>query len=220
MPPTFQDDDRENEAIRLFDLTKDEDEGRSGIDAHLTRGDTLIPFELKTTSKGSVTTVRDFGPDHVEKWRGKHWLIGFYMPNQPLYYHYGSPSAMSPWIEGKWEYIRPDFLLAELTPDLITSKQMVELLGAKETYSLSDAKKIQKKQLAVAEYRSLMDRGDGYSPGRMLEILQMRAGYLMKRGSTLNNPHIPMSYFDGWAKIEIDHAARLRELVEEYFGSL
>ena len=220
MPTTFQDDDRENDAIRLFNLIKDDDEGRYGVDAYLPREANKIPFELKSTSKGSVTTVRDFGPDHVEKWRGKHWLIAFYLHNQSVYYHYGSPAAMEPWIEEKWEYIRPDFMLAEITPELITTEQMIELLGEKDTYSLSDAKKIQKKQLSVSEYHSLMDRDDGYTPDRMLEILQARAGYLMKRGSTLNNPHIPQSYFEGWEKIEKNHASRLRELVEDYFDSL
>jgi len=34
-------------------------------------------------------------------------------------------------------------------------------------------------------------------------------------GSTLNNPHIPASYFSGWEHIEDDHAARLRELVAD-----
>ena len=220
MPPTFQDDERENEAIRLFELIKDEDQGRSGVDAYLAHGEALIPFELKSTSKKAVTTVRDLGPDHIEKWRGKHWLIGFYLPNQSVYYHYGSPVAMSPWIEKTWDYIRPDFLLAELTPDLITAEQMVKLLGAKGTYSLSDAKKIQKKQLKQSEYRSLMDKRDGYSPERMLEILRKRVGYLMERGSTLNNPHIPKSYFVGWERIQDNHVSRLHELVDEYLGSL
>lgn len=38
----------------LFDLHKDESEGRSGTDAYLSLSGRVIPFELKTTSKGSV----------------------------------------------------------------------------------------------------------------------------------------------------------------------
>ncbi|MCW5213022.1 hypothetical protein VU04_08950 [Desulfobulbus sp. TB] len=53
--------------IELFNLYKDGDEGRSGIDTFLDYKGQKIPFELKTTSQGSVTTVRDFGPDHIKK---------------------------------------------------------------------------------------------------------------------------------------------------------
>ncbi len=76
MDSNFQDDDRENAMIDLFGLYKNEDEGRSGIDAFLDLNGQAMPFELKTTSQGSVTTVRDFGHDHIVKWKNKHWLIG------------------------------------------------------------------------------------------------------------------------------------------------
>ena len=89
MAKNFQDDDREEAMIALFDLYKDETEGRSGTDAFLEMDGIIIPFELKTTSKGSVTTARDFGPDHVRKWKNKHWLIGFFVKGRE-YYKYGS----------------------------------------------------------------------------------------------------------------------------------
>ena len=47
----------------------------------------------------------------------------------------------------------------------------------------------------------------------MLKILKQRCKYLIERGSTLNNPHIPASYFDGWERITKNHAKRLNELV-------
>ena len=59
----------------------------------------------------------------------------------------------------------------------------------------------------------------GYSPDRMLEILKDRAKYVIERGSTLNNPHIPASYFAGWEEIKRDHALRLRELVKEWLAA-
>ena len=40
-----------------------------------------------------------------------------------------------------------------------------------------------------------MDNATGYTPLKMLEILKLRAIYLNQRGSTLNNPHIPSSFF-------------------------
>ena len=76
----IQDDERENEQIQLFGLTKGE--GRSGTDAFLIFEDgSNIPFELKSTTNGSVTTVRDFGFDHILKWKHKHWIISKYYGN-------------------------------------------------------------------------------------------------------------------------------------------
>ena len=60
-----------------------------------------------------------------------------------------------------------------------------------------------------------MDLDGGYSPERMLSILKDRCQYLIERGSTLNNPHIPASYFQGWERITTNHAQRLRELVAQ-----
>jgi hypothetical protein len=51
----------------------------------------------------------------------------------------------------------------------------------------------------------------------MLEIVKDRAQYLIERGSTLNNPHIPFSYFDGWTEITKNHAEQLRAMVRTYF---
>ena len=56
---------------------------------------------------------------------------------------------------------------------------------------------------------------DGYSQERMLQILKNRCQYLIERGSTLNNPHIPASYFRGWERITDNHEPRLRELVNQ-----
>lgn len=52
----------------------------------------------------------------------------------------------------------------------------------------------------------------------MLEILRDRCRYLIERGATLNNPHIPGSYFSGWEKITAEPAKRLRELVAKALG--
>ncbi len=71
-------DSRENELIQLFNLERPVNLTRSGTDAILTFNTIKIPFELKSTTKTSVTTVRDFGPKNIKKWREKHWLFGFY----------------------------------------------------------------------------------------------------------------------------------------------
>lgn len=216
MPDYFQDDARESEMIKLFSLIKDETEGRSGVDAYLELEGKKIPFELKTTSRGSVTTVRDFGPDHIEKWKGKHWLIAFFK-GKDVFYKYGSPDMMKGWIDEKEEYIRPDFQLAQLASSKLNINDMFLVCEEKEVYEYNDAKRIQKMQYKKEEYLNMQDLPNGYSPEKMLSIIQDRTKYLIERGSTLNNPHIPESYFDGWEEIRKNHAKRLRELVLQYF---
>ena len=214
----IQDDEREKEQIKLFGLTKLEAEGRSGIDAILILEDgSNIPFELKTTTSGPVATARDFGPDHILKWENKHWLISKYSSNGRYleYSLYGSPQAMSKWIKEKEAYIEPDFALAKIIPDRITLKDLYRIIGKKQIYSLADAKKLHKQQYRISEYKELMDKEQGYSPKRMLEIVKDRAKYLIERGSTLNNPHIPTSYFNGWERITSNHKKRLRVLVTQ-----
>lgn len=219
MASNFQDDDRESAMRVLFNLYKNEDEGRSGIDAFLDFEGEVIPFELKTTSQGSVTTVRDFGHDHIEKWKDKHWLIGFFM-NGREYYKYGSPLMMAEWIKGKEQYIAPDFKLATLVPSKLHLDDLYDILEKKDIYTYEDAKAIQKQQYSKQKYLNLQDLTSGYSPERMLEILKDRARYLIERGSTLNNPHIPFSYFTGWVEITQNHAEQLRAMVRRYFEGI
>jgi len=216
---SFQDDDREEAMRVLFELYKDDNEGRDGVDAHMEIDGMVVPFELKTTSTGSVTTVRDFGPDHIQKWEGKHWLIGFFIKGRE-FYHYGSPDMMRGWIESKEQYIKPDFLLADLVPSKLSTKDLYQIMEEKPVYTYEDAKGLQKNQYSRSEYRELEDIPGGYSPERMLEMLRDRAKYLVQRGSTLNNPHIPFRYFNGWVEITENHAETLRSLVRGYYAQL
>jgi hypothetical protein len=66
-----QDDVRERKLIELFGLVSG-DGNRIGVDAFDTFGN---PFELKTTSKKSVSTARDLGIDHLDKWSKRYWII-------------------------------------------------------------------------------------------------------------------------------------------------
>lgn len=212
-----QDDIRERELIRLFKLERIEGAGRADTDAKLVVNGGHIPFELKSSTRGSVTTVRDFGPDHIAKWKTKHWLFGFYDKDGATlkYCMYGSPERMAPWVQLKEEYVRVDFQLAKCVPPLIHQDLLYELLGREDVYSIRDAKLLQKRQYSKARYKERCDHPVGYSPDRMLDILRDRCAYLIRRGSTLNNPHVPAGYFKGWERITQDHAARLRELVAE-----
>lgn len=216
---SFQDDVRENEMIELFDLIKDQTEGRSGIDAFLDIDGNLLPFELKTTSNGSVTTVRDFGLDHIRKWEGKYWLIGFFV-GRDIHYKFGSPLMMKPWIDSKHEYILPDYKISDRASSYLGLEDLYEICGEKDIYSFEDANKLHKRQYSAEKYRSLMDVNNGYSKEAMLAILKDRARYIALRGSTLNNPHIPHSYFRGWERITENHAEHLRRLVRQYLSTL
>jgi len=82
-------------------------------------------------------------------------------------------------------------------------------------YTYDDALKIQKRQYEKDKYLQLMDLKDGYSKKRMIEIIKDRASYLLSRGATLNNPHIPEGYLSNLIKIEGNYPQTLRNLVRK-----
>ena len=216
-----QDDARENQMIQLFNLNVPDDRGRSDIDARLNIDGHVVNFELKSTTSGSVSTVRDFGPDHIRKWRDDlHWIFAFYDKTGTKLQHcvYASPLDMEPWIADKERYVKPDILLADSLPALVAKGMVTAILGDKPSYSLEDARWIMKNQWRAAQYREQQDVADGYSPMRMTEILQQRARYVILRGATLNNPHIESGYFEKFEKITEEHASKLRELVRHYLS--
>lgn len=216
MPDYFQDDSREQQMRKVFGLEKDG--GRIDSDGFLTIGTCRVDFELKTTgdSSRSVTTVRDFGMDHVNKWKTKHWIFAFYEGGweEPYLYLYGSPRMMAGWIQEKSEYIAPDIIAADRASSHLTVDDLIAIVGNKTIYTLEDAKKLHKKQWDAAAYQKAMDVRGGYSQARMLQILKARVRYLVERGSTLNNPHINWGYLEkNTVEIKSNHAQELRRLV-------
>ena len=143
--------------------------------------------------------MRDFGAEHVKKWKNKHWLIGFYDADGRKLERclYGSPLAMGPWIEAMEKYIALDVELAECVPSLVTEQMLIDIVGDKAVYTLENAFRIQKRQLTTPQYRSRMDLQGGFSKSVMLQLLRERCQYLIERGATLNNPHINAQYFSG-----------------------
>jgi hypothetical protein len=216
-----QDDVRENQLVGLFNLERPKNRVRHGTDAILKIGGKTLEFELKsvTTTKGGLSTVRDLGRDHIEKWRNKHWIIAFYTASELIKCKYVPPDGMAGWIKEKWNYIKADFRIAECVPPLITLEAMTHVIGKKSAYSLTDAKRLHKNQYSIQQYKDRMDLPGGYSPERMLEIFRDRATYLIQRGSTLNNPHIPIQFFEPFPAIERNHAVKLRELVRKCLRS-
>jgi hypothetical protein len=215
-----QDDVRELEMTHLFNLTVPKGRKRADIDAYLEIDGKVLPFELKSTTGKTISTVRDFGPDHIRKWRdGLHWLFGFYDDNTLLHCVYASPSDMEVWILKQEKYIAPDIALADGASSLVTSKMAVDLLGAKDVYSLDDARFIMKQQWKSEEYLRRQDVEGGYSIDAITDVLRERCRYVILRGATLNNPHIDKGFFDEFEIIDREHAGRLRELVRDYLRS-
>jgi hypothetical protein len=217
-----QDDVRENQMIQLFNLTVPLDRSRADIDAHLALDGRVVNFELKSTTGNSVSTVRDFGPEHVRKWRADlHWIFAFYdrTGSRLLHCVYASPADMEPWIAGKEQYIAPDLALADSLPASVTPQMVISLLGEKDVYTRQDARWIIKNQWKAAQYTEFQDLPNGYSLERMTDIMQQRGRYVILRGATLNNPHIEGSFFQGFDHIVDEHAMRLRELVRAYLSA-
>ncbi len=222
-----QDDAREFEMRTLFNLTRPEEYGRADVDAVLELKGRAIPaklrgrtvsFELKSATGGrpTISTVRDFGLHYLEKWRKLHWLFGVYDSGRLQYCLYGSPKAMKPWFDQMAAYIAPDVALAEHAPDFIKDSTLSAILGPGRKFTLADARRLMKKQYSAADYTAAADLPRGvYSREAMLSMLRERCEYVILRGSALNNPHIPASFFADWERITEDHAARLRELVVE-----
>lgn len=194
-----QDDRREVEMREIIGLRAGD--GRSGVDAYLdfTVGNRryAVPIELKSTTVGTVSTARDVGRDHIEKWRSRVWVVGFYEPHGSSLESLLAlgPGDMEPWIARVENYIARDFMIGERVGTKLDLDDLYVICGEKEVYVLDDARALYKRQWSEGRYSEEMDLPGGYSPARMLDILRLRARYLIDRGSTLNNPHIPRRFF-------------------------
>lgn len=168
-----QDDAREKKMRDLFNLRVDPERKRSDTDAHLDRPDLdPVPFELKSTTKSSISTVRDFNPDHVTKWRDKHWLFGFFDEQEELQYCcYASPAMMKPWIDKLEAYVRPDIELAARLGSRVSEDDLIAILGSKDVYSYEDALSIHKKQWKKQQYFDAMDVEAGFTQQRLFSGL-------------------------------------------------
>lgn len=160
-------------------------------------------------------------------WLFGFYVRGSRNPPVATRYIYSSPRQLEPWIAEQEQYVLPDWEIVRVLPTLAGRALLAAVAGERDTYTLADAQRLLKQQkleagehmtpeirtilaeaglgepprMTTTVYRALMDRAGGYSPTRMLVLLQERARYLLDRGATRNNPHIP--------------EARLLELVPE-----
>lgn len=203
-----QDDERERELVRMFNLSWNPAHQRAGVDAILdveVDGERYrFEIEVKSTTGTTVSTARDVGMEHIQKWRSKLFVIGFYSKDarrpELLRSMCLTPLDMEPWIASIESKILIDFKLALRASRKLELDDLFEVCGEKTSYSLDDAKRLHKQQWTSDEYNSALDietEGERqYSQLKMLEILRLRSKYIAERGATLNNPHITKAHLD------------------------
>lgn len=205
-----QDDERERELVRMFNLSWDPAHQRAGVDAILDVeiDDARYRFEIevKSTTGTTVSTARDVGMEHIQKWRSKLFVIGFYSKDarrpELLRSMCLTPLDMEPWIASIEAKILIDFKLALRASRKLELDDLFEVCGEQDLYTLEDAKRLHKQQWTAEEYSSALDveteEGRQYSQLRMLDILRLRSKYIAERGATLNNPHITKAHLDAF----------------------
>lgn len=206
-----QDDERERELVRMFNLEWDPAHQRAGVDALLDVdvGDRRCRFEVevKSSTGTTVSTARDVGMEHIQKWRRKLFVIGFYSKEarRPELQHCLClpPLDMEPWIASIEAKIRIDFKLASSASRRLELDDLFDVCGEQETYSVTDAKRLHKHQWTAEQYQAAPDTEvDGerrISQTKMMSILRLRSQYIAERGATLNNPHITKVHLDTFA---------------------
>jgi hypothetical protein len=231
-----QDDERERELVRLFNLKWDPAHQRAGVDALLdveVGGKTYrFEVEVKSTTGVTVSTARDVGMDHIEKWRSKLFVIGYYTKEARRPELRGSlcltPKDMEPWIASIESKIQIDFKLAQRASHHLTLEDLFDVCGQMDTYSIEDAKRLHKQQWSSEQYLAAADIDVAgkrrLSQQRMLEVLRLRSRYIAERGATLNNPHITKAHLDkfiGTDRVvgERSPAARIREIASEFIAA-
>jgi hypothetical protein len=201
-----QDDERERELVRMFNLEWNPDHQRSGVDAFLditvNNEKYRLEVEVKSTTGKTVSTARDVGIEHIAKWRTKLFVIGFYTKDarRPELRKCLclTPTNMEPWIASIEKKVFLDYRIAEKASKKLDLGDLFQILGAQKTYSIQDAKSLHKQQWTADQYIAAADLSEGdkpaFSPGKMLEILGLRSKYIAERGATLNNPHITSTH--------------------------
>lgn len=232
---TVQDDERERELVRLFNLAWDPAHQRAGVDATLQvdldgRRHTL-EVEVKSTTGDTVSTARDVGMDHIHKWRNKLFVIGFYSRHakrpELLRSLCLTPTDMAQWIDGIEAKVAVDFRIAECASSTLTHEQLWAVCGKKVTYSIADARAVLRQQWTAAQYEQACDTKDdagerGLSAAAMLQVVQARARYIAQRGATLNNPHITKShlapFFGTDREVQTEWASRIRVIAVDWLS--
>jgi hypothetical protein len=233
---TVQDDERERELVRTFNLAWNPDHQRAGVDALLSvtvaGQQHRLEVEVKSSTGTTVSTARDVGMEHIRKWRCKLFVIGFYSKEarRPELQRCLclTPVDMEPWIASIEEKISIDYALASRASRKLGLDDLFEVCGQKSTYSVDDAKRLHKLQWTAQQYSDARDSLENgvrcISQTGMLSILKLRASYIAERGATLNNPHITKAHLDSFAgtnrEVQAPNwASSIRQIAKEFVRS-
>lgn len=233
---TVQDDERERELVRLFNLRWDPAHQRGGVDALLDISvdgtSHTIEVEVKSTTGSTLSTARDVGMDHILKWRRMLFVVGFYTKDARRPELKSclclTPEDMRTWIDDVEAKVLVDFKIAARSSALLDHNDLVAVCGTKAVYSLADAKAVLRQQWTAENYHANADAVDAdgaraYSPTAMLSVLRARAKYIAERGATLNNPHVTKKhltrFFGTPSEIKLDWAARIRAIAIDWIRS-
>ncbi len=233
---TVQDDERERELVRLFNLDWDPAHQRSGVDAVLrldVGGITHdIEIEVKSTTKDTVSTARDVGMAHVQRWRSKLFVIGFYTRDarRPELKRCLclTPSDMADWIDSIAAKVELDHRIAQRAGAALQLSDLHSVCEERGVYSVKLAKDVLRQQWSAEQYASAADVVDSdgqraLSAGSMLGILRARAAYIAERGATLNNPHITSKHLARFVgtdrEVTNDWAARIRAIATQWIST-
>lgn len=231
-----QDDERERELVRMFNLQWDPAHQRGGCDALLDvdHAGQLYRFEVevKSTTTDTVSTARDVGMEHIAKWRRKVFVIGFYSREARRPELRRSlcltPLDMEPWIGSIESKIGIDYKIAQRAARLLQIDDLHDVCGEQEWYTIQDAKRVHKQQWSAEQYEAALDMSvEGcrvMSPAGMLHVLRLRSQYIAERGATLNNPHITRTHLAPFFGTDREIAAAnsaegIRRLAREFVAA-
>jgi len=114
----IQDNSREDYLVKLFGL--EGNSSRIGWDARDQFGN---EYEIKTTTKGTVSTARDLGYSHLDKWSKRFWIVargsgtadGFQYDKIYLL----NPDQMNSWIQTIRSRLDNDMKIVNKTYELV-----------------------------------------------------------------------------------------------------
>jgi len=239
--PFNQDDSRERAMRQALNLKQRDEDKRMGEDAFLdvnsAAGPDELDFELKSGVAGKgFSTGRDVGLHTLERWSHMHFVFGEFKArdNEPQKLWYGSPARMRDWIEREKKYIALDLKIAsrvsQLFPADLMEEVLVDVLGDADVYTREQIKSLIKDEwnknlhrpsqyVARASNPRAKAKDQLYSRDAALDAARDRLAYLLKRGCTVNNRHVPYTYVTEKC-VELDgrglgYAYSLREQVEK-----
>ena len=202
-----QDDKREKEMLRIFGLRQNLNTTRGDKDAffQLESGKHEI-LELKSSTKDTFVTARDFGPNHILKWRKQHFLGSFYdAEGNEIQRSIFIPNfLLNNWLDEQTEYIAHDLAILDTIRSLLHSSDAAQniknaIFGDNCSYDISDVKKLMKRQYKKIDYDKISKRVGKkivVSNDDMNNAIMDRIEYLLNRGTTRNNPHINKTFLN------------------------